>query len=67
MTAARSQAEQLGMPLEDWVTAAVAEHLSGTEAAQQFFRSRSAELRRGALREALDLVPDRNPDPGDEL
>ena len=67
MTAARTQAEQLGMPFEDWLTVAVADHLSGTEAAQEFFRNRAAGVRMGALREALDAVPDRTPDPGDEL
>jgi hypothetical protein len=67
MTAARNQAERLGIPVEDWLTVAVAEHLNGTEAAQEFFRNRAAGARRGALREALDTVPDRVPDPGDEL
>jgi hypothetical protein len=67
MAAARNQAEQLGIPVEDWVTVAVAEHVSGTEAAQEFFRSRAAGARKGALREALDAVPSRPPDPGDEL
>jgi hypothetical protein len=67
MAAARSQAEQLGIPIEDWVAVALAEHLSGTEAAQQFFRNRAVGARKGALREALDAVPDRPPDPGDEL
>jgi len=67
MTAARSQAEQLGIPVEDWVTVAVAEHVSRTEAAQEFFRNRSYGARKGALREALDAVPSSPPDPGDEL
>jgi hypothetical protein len=39
LTAARNQAEQLGIPVEDWVTVAVAEHLNGVEAAQEFFRT----------------------------
>jgi hypothetical protein len=67
MAAARDQAEQLGIPVEDWVTVAVAEHVSGTEAAQEFFRNRAAGARKGALREALDAVPSQPPDPGDEL
>jgi hypothetical protein len=67
LMAARAKAEQLGVPVEDWVTVAVAEHLSGTEAAQEFFRNRSAGSRKGALRKALNLVPDRAPDLGDEL
>jgi hypothetical protein len=59
LTAARNEAEQLGLPVEDWVAVAVAEHLNGAEAAQEFFRNRAAGARRGALREALDAVPDR--------
>ena len=67
MAAARSQAEQRGVSVEDWIAIAVADHLGGTEAAQEFFRKRAAGARRGALRDALDAVPDRDPDPGDEL
>jgi hypothetical protein len=67
MNTARDQAERRGLSVEDWVTIAVAEHLSGTEAAQEFFRNRAAGARRGGLREALDAVPDNPPDPGDEL
>jgi hypothetical protein len=67
MAAARNQAEQLGIPVEDWVTVAVVEHVSGTEAAQEFFRNRSAGARKGALREALNAVPNHPPDTGDEL
>ena len=65
--AARNQAEQRGISVEDWVTVAVAEHLNGTEAAEEFFRNRAAGARKGALREALNAVPTRPPDPGDEL
>jgi hypothetical protein len=46
---------------------AIADHLTGTEAAEEFFRNRAAGARRGALREALHAVPDNPPDPGDEL
>ncbi len=67
LTAAPNQAEQLGIPVEDWVTLAVTEHLDYVEAAQEFFRNRAAGVHRRALREALDAVPDRVPDPGDEL
>jgi hypothetical protein len=67
MTTARNQAEQRGLSVDDWVTIAVAEHLSGTEAAQEFFRVRASGAREGALRRALDAVPNRPPDPGDEL
>jgi len=67
MMAARNQPEQLGIPVEDLVTAAVAEHVRGTEATQEFFRNRSAGARKGGLREALDAVPNRPPNPGDDL
>jgi hypothetical protein len=67
MNTARHQAEQRGVSVEEWVTLAVAEHIEGTEAAQEYFRRRAAGARRGALREALNAVPDNPPDPGDEL
>jgi hypothetical protein len=53
--------------VDEWIAIAVADHLTGTEAAEEFFRNRAAGARRGALREALDAVPDNPPDPGDEL
>jgi hypothetical protein len=67
LIAARHQAEQRGVSVEDWVTVAAPERLSSTEAAEEFFRNRANGARRGALREALDAVPDRAADPGDEF
>ena len=64
---ARNQAEQRGLSVDEWIAIAIADHLTGTEAAEEFFRNRAAGARRGALREALDAVPDNPPDPGDEL
>ena len=64
---ARNQAEQRGLSVDEWIAIAVADHLTGTEAAEEFFRNRATGARRGALREALDAVPDNPPDPGDEL
>ena len=67
ISTARDQASQRGLSVDEWIAIAVAEHLSGTEAAEEHFRNRTAGARRGALREALDAVPDNPPDPGDEL
>lgn len=44
-----------------------AEPLNETEEARNFFRSRAAKANPGALRHALDSIPDNPPDPGDEL
>jgi hypothetical protein len=67
LSAARSQAEQRGVSVEDWVTVTIAGRLDSAEAAAEFFRNRAKGARRGGLREALDAVPDRAADPGDEL
>jgi hypothetical protein len=67
ISTARDQARQRGLSVDEWIAIAVAEHLRGTEAAEEYFRNRAAGARKGALREALDAVPDNPPDPGDEL
>jgi hypothetical protein len=65
--AAEVQARLRGVSLEEWVSRAVAEHLDTTEGAREFFRRRAAGATGDALGRALDAVPSRPPDPGDEL
>lgn len=67
LEAAQKQAERDGVPFDVWISSALADRLSATEQAQDFFRLRAARARKGALREALNSIPDRDPDPGDEL
>jgi hypothetical protein len=64
--AAEVQARLRGVSLEEWVSRAVAERLDTTEGAREFFRRRAAGANGNALGRALDAVPSRTPDPGDE-
>ncbi len=65
--AAEVQAGLLGVSLEEWVSRAIAERLDIMEGAREFFRRRAAGATGDALGRALDAVPSRPPDPGDEL
>jgi hypothetical protein len=65
--AAEVQARLRGVSLEEWVSRAVAERLDTTDGAREFFRQRAAGATGAALGRALDAVPSRSPDPGDEL
>ena len=67
VSAAQQQAQREGIPLEVWLASALADRLGAVEQARNYFKQRAARARKGALREALDAVPDRDPDPGDEL
>jgi hypothetical protein len=67
LEAANKQAEREGVPLDLWLSSALADRLGASEQAQSFFKERAARANKGALRWALDHVPDRPPDPGDEL
>jgi hypothetical protein len=65
--AAEVQAQLNGVSLEEWVTRALTEHLDTTGGAQEYFRRRAVGASGDALRRALNAVPNRPPDPGDEL
>lgn len=67
LDAAYKQAERDGVSLDLWVSSALADRLGASEEAQNFFRVRASRARKGALRDALSAIPDRDPDPGDEL
>ena len=55
------------MSLNQWIAAAVAQKVGAVETAAEFFRRRAGDARPEDLRAVLALVPDREPDPGDEL
>jgi hypothetical protein len=65
--AAEVQARLRGISLEEWVSRAVADRLDTDEGAREFFRRRAAGASGDALGHVLDAVPNRPPDPGDEL
>jgi hypothetical protein len=65
--AAEVQARLRGVSLEEWVSRAVAERLDTNEGAREFFRRRAVGATGDALGRALDAVPSRAPEPGDEL
>jgi hypothetical protein len=67
LLAAEQEAHRSGVPVGEWLSSALAERLKATEEARSFFLSRAAKAKPGALRHALEAVPDNPPDPGDEL
>ena len=65
--AAEVQARLRGISLEDWVSRAIAERLDTVEGSREFFRRRAGGATGEALGRALDAVPSRVPDAGDEI
>jgi hypothetical protein len=65
--AAARLAKEDGVSLNQWITAAVAQKIGAVETAAEFFRRRAGDTRPEDLRAILALVPDRPPDPGDEM
>ena len=66
-TAAARLAKEDGVSLNQWIAAAVAQKVGAVETAAEFFRRRAGDARPEDLRAVLALVPDRTPDPGDEV
>ena len=66
-TAAARLAKEDGVSLNQWIAAAVAQKIGAVGTAAVFFRIRAEGARPEDLRSILALVPDRAPDPGDEL
>ncbi len=65
--AAARLAKEDGVSLNQWIASAVAQKVGAVETAADFFKRR-AEGRTGeGLGHTLDKVPDRLPEPGDEL
>ncbi len=65
--AAARLAKEDGVSLNQWIASAVAQKVGAVETAAEFFRRRAGDARPEDLRTVLALVPDRPPDPGDEL
>jgi hypothetical protein len=65
--AAARLAKEDGVSLNEWIASAVAQKVGAVETEARFFQKRAADARPSDLRAILALVPDRPPDPGDEL
>jgi hypothetical protein len=65
--AAARLAKEDGVSLNQWIASAVAQKVGAVETAAEFFRRRAGNARPDDLRAILALVPDREPDAGDEL
>jgi hypothetical protein len=63
---AEKLAQEDGVSLDIWVTSALAQKIGVVETAAEFFKRRGAGAEQG-LKHYLDMVPDVQPDPGDEL
>ena len=60
-------AREDGVSLNQWIAVAVAQKVGAVETAAEFFKRRGEDAKLGDLRAILARVPDRAPDPGDEL
>jgi len=65
--AAARLAKEDGVSLNQWIASAVAQKVGAVETASEFFRRRAGGTGPDDLHAILGLVPDREPDPGDEL
>jgi hypothetical protein len=65
--AAARLAKEDGVSLNQWIASAVAQKVGAVETASEFFRRRASGSGPDELRAILGMVPDRAPDPGDEL
>ena len=65
--AAARLAREDGVSLNHWIASAVAQKVGAVETAAEFFQRRGEGAKPGDLRTILARVPDRAPDPGDEL
>jgi hypothetical protein len=63
-TAAARLAKEDGVSLNQWIATAVAQKVGAVETAAEFFKRRAAGH---SLDDILARVPDRPPEPGDEL
>lgn len=65
--AAARLAKEDGVSLNQRIASAVARKVGAVETAAAFFRRRAGDARPEALQSILALVPNRAPDPGDEV
>ena len=66
-TAAARLAKEDGVSLNQWIATAVAQKVGVVETAAEFFRRRANGRTGNGLGRILDEVPDRPPEPDDEL
>jgi hypothetical protein len=66
-SAAQRLADEDGVSLDQWVSLAVAQKIGSAEAAAEFFRRRAEGADPQRFLEILRSVPDRAPEPGDEV
>jgi hypothetical protein len=60
-------AKQDGVSLNQWIATAVAQKIGVVETTAEFLKRRAGSATGSGLSEILRHVPDREPDPGDEL
>ncbi len=60
-------AEQDGVSLNQWIATAVAQKIGVVETTAQFLERRAEGSSGSGLADILSQVPDREPEPGDEL
>lgn len=65
--AATKLAQDDGVSLNQWIASAVAQKVGAVETAAEFLRKRKGSATGDGLRAYLELVPDAEPLPGDEL
>ena len=65
--AAARLAKEDGVSLNQWIATAVAQKIGAVETAAEFFRRRAEGSTPEGFGHALDRVPNRDPEPGDEL
>jgi len=65
--AAARLAKADGVSLNQWIASAVAQKVGAVETAAEFFKRRAGAADGDGMAALLDLVPAREPDPGDEL
>ena len=66
-TAAARLAKEDGVSLNQWIATAVAQKVGAVETAAEFFKRRAAGHSLDEVDDILARVPDRPPEPGDEL
>ena len=66
-TAAARLAKEDGVSLNQWIATAVAQKVGAVETAAEFFKRRAAGHSLDEFDDILARVPDRPPEPGDDL
>jgi len=64
---AQRLAKEDGVSLNHWISVAVAQKIGAVDTAAEFFKRRAAGATGEELKYFLSRVPNRPPDPGDEI